>query len=50
MRIILIIAVLKTLLRLKGSLNWPIKEGKVGRGFGENKNDKTKTVTSKLWN
>ncbi|MCW8849045.1 MAG: peptidoglycan DD-metalloendopeptidase family protein [Melioribacteraceae bacterium] len=31
--------------QLKGSLNWPIKEGKVGRGFGENKNDKTKTVT-----
>lgn len=30
---------------LKGSLNWPIKSGKVGRGFGENKNDKTKTIT-----
>jgi murein hydrolase activator len=30
---------------LKGELNWPIKEGKVGRGFGENKNEKTKTVT-----
>jgi septal ring factor EnvC (AmiA/AmiB activator) len=31
--------------QMKGSLNWPIKEGKIGRGFGENKNDKTKTVT-----
>ncbi|MCB9209114.1 MAG: peptidoglycan DD-metalloendopeptidase family protein [Ignavibacteriales bacterium] len=30
---------------LKGSLNWPIKQGKIGRDFGENKNDKTKTVT-----
>jgi len=30
---------------LKGVLNWPIKQGKVGRGFGENKNDKTNTIT-----
>lgn len=30
---------------LKGELNWPIKDGKFGRGFGENKNDKTNTVT-----
>ena len=30
---------------LKGNLNWPIQDGTVGRGFGENKNDKTKTVT-----
>lgn len=30
---------------LKGKLNWPIKQGKVGRNFGENKNDKTNTVT-----
>ena len=30
---------------LKGVLNWPLKGGKVGRDFGENKNDKTNTVT-----
>ncbi|MCB9247367.1 MAG: hypothetical protein H6613_01900 [Ignavibacteriales bacterium] len=26
-------------------LAWPIKSAKIGRDFGENKNDKTKTVT-----
>ena len=26
-------------------LAWPIKSTKIGRDFGENKNDKTKTVT-----
>ncbi len=31
--------------QLKGVLNWPIKSARIGRGFGENKNDKTKTVT-----
>lgn len=31
--------------QLKGSLNWPIKNGKINRKFGENKNEKTKTVT-----
>ncbi|MBK8945842.1 MAG: peptidoglycan DD-metalloendopeptidase family protein [Ignavibacteriae bacterium] len=31
--------------QLKGVLSWPIKSPKVGRNFGENKNDKTKTVT-----
>lgn len=30
---------------LKGSLNWPVKNGKIGRDFGENKNDITNTVT-----
>ncbi len=30
---------------LKGKLNWPLQNGKLGRNFGENKNDKTKTVT-----
>ncbi|MCB0751173.1 MAG: peptidoglycan DD-metalloendopeptidase family protein, partial [Ignavibacteriae bacterium] len=30
---------------LKGVLAWPIKSAKIGRDFGENKNDKTKTVT-----
>lgn len=30
---------------LKGVLNWPVKDAKIGRGFGENKNKKTKTVT-----
>jgi len=30
---------------LKGILNWPVKNAKIGRGFGENKNDKTNTVT-----
>lgn len=31
--------------QLKGVLSWPISAPKVGRSFGENKNDKTKTVT-----
>ncbi|MFZ1290711.1 MAG: peptidoglycan DD-metalloendopeptidase family protein [Melioribacteraceae bacterium] len=31
--------------QLKGVLSWPIKSPKIGRSFGENKNDKTKTVT-----
>ncbi|MCP5061640.1 MAG: peptidoglycan DD-metalloendopeptidase family protein [Ignavibacteriae bacterium] len=30
---------------LKGKLSWPIKKSKVERGFGENKNKNTKTVT-----
>ncbi len=30
---------------LKGVLNWPVKNAKIGREFGENKNKKTKTVT-----
>lgn len=30
---------------LKGKLNWPIAYGKIVRDFGENKNDKLKTVT-----
>lgn len=30
---------------LKGELNWPLKKGDIGRGFGENKNSKTNTVT-----
>jgi septal ring factor EnvC (AmiA/AmiB activator) len=30
---------------LKGKLNWPVKKSKIERGFGENKNKKTKTVT-----
>lgn len=30
---------------LKGVLNWPLKEGSIGRTFGENRNDKTNTVT-----
>jgi len=30
---------------LKGKLSWPVQKGKIERGFGENKNKKTKTVT-----
>ncbi len=30
---------------LKGKLSWPVKKSKIERGFGENKNKKTKTVT-----
>ncbi len=30
---------------LKGKLGWPIKEGKVVRDFGENKNERLNTVT-----
>lgn len=30
---------------LKGALNWPVKNAKIARKFGENKNKKTKTVT-----
>lgn len=30
---------------LKGTLNWPLKQGTINRSFGENKNDKTNTVT-----
>lgn len=31
--------------QLKGRLSWPIKEGRVVRDFGENKNEKLNTVT-----
>lgn len=31
--------------QLKGKLSWPIKEGKIIRPFGENKNEKLNTVT-----
>lgn len=31
--------------QLKGRLSWPIKEGKVVRDFGENRNEKLNTVT-----
>ncbi|MFH0735767.1 MAG: peptidoglycan DD-metalloendopeptidase family protein [bacterium] len=30
---------------LKGKLNWPVKSGKIVRKFGENKNERLKTVT-----
>ena len=30
---------------MKGKLNWPVAKGKVIRKFGENKNQKLKTVT-----
>ena len=30
---------------LKGQLSWPVKQGKIVRKFGENKNAKLKTVT-----
>jgi len=30
---------------LKGKLSWPVRKSKIERGFGENKNKKTKTVT-----
>jgi septal ring factor EnvC (AmiA/AmiB activator) len=30
---------------LRGKMNWPVKSGKVIRSFGENKNEKLKTVT-----
>ncbi|MEN8193447.1 MAG: peptidoglycan DD-metalloendopeptidase family protein [Bacteroidota bacterium] len=30
---------------LKGTMSWPVSTGKVGRSFGENKNQKLKTVT-----
>lgn len=30
---------------LKGKLGWPIREGKIVRGFGENKNERLNTVT-----
>ena len=30
---------------LKGVLNWPVKGGSVNRGYGENKNERTNTVT-----
>jgi len=30
---------------LKGVLNWPLKNGSIGRDFGENRNNKTNTVT-----
>ncbi len=30
---------------MKGRLNWPVRSGKINRGFGENKNVKLKTVT-----
>jgi septal ring factor EnvC (AmiA/AmiB activator) len=32
-------------LELKGKMNWPVSSGKVVRKFGENKNEKLKTVT-----
>jgi septal ring factor EnvC (AmiA/AmiB activator) len=31
--------------QLKGKLGWPIKEGKIVRNFGENKNERLNTVT-----
>lgn len=31
--------------QLKGNLGWPVKSGSVYRSFGENKNEKLKTVT-----
>lgn len=31
--------------QLKGHLGWPIKEGRIVRQFGENKNERLKTVT-----
>ena len=30
---------------LEGSLNWPVKTGKIRRNFGENRNEKLNTVT-----
>jgi septal ring factor EnvC (AmiA/AmiB activator) len=30
---------------LKGMMNWPVKDAKIERGFGENRNSKTNTVT-----
>ncbi|MDZ7765413.1 MAG: M23 family metallopeptidase [Melioribacteraceae bacterium] len=30
---------------LEGSLNWPVKSGKIRRNFGENRNEKLNTVT-----
>ena len=30
---------------LKGIMNWPVKDARVERGFGENRNSKTNTVT-----
>ncbi len=30
---------------LNGRLSWPVRKGKIVRGFGENENEKTKTVT-----
>ncbi len=35
----------ESFVQLKGKLNWPIKEGKIIRDFGENKNEKLNTVT-----
>ena len=31
--------------QLRGSLGWPVKEGRIVRKFGENKNERLKTVT-----
>lgn len=31
--------------KLKGKLLWPVKEGKIARKFGENKNEKLNTIT-----
>ncbi len=31
--------------QLKGSLGWPVKQGKIVRKFGENKNEKLNTIT-----
>ncbi len=36
---------LQSFVELKGRLGWPIKEGKIIRPFGENKNEKLNTIT-----
>ena len=35
----------ETFTDLKGSLNWPVKNGEIIRDFGENENEKLKTIT-----
>lgn len=35
----------QSFVQLRGSLGWPVKEGRIVRKFGENKNEKLNTVT-----